>query len=209
MRIALFGAGHMSSALGAKWAAHGHDLMVAGRTPAKAAALADRLGARAGSFAEAAEHAEVALIGVRYQGMAYTLEQIGDGLQGKPIIDCNNPVEIEGFTLVTPPGEAMAQQIAKATGGHVVKAFNLCHSDVWRMPALTFDGRTLTVPYCGDDPDALRVAEQLIAETGGIPLRTGDLRHAHYLEASAAIIIAQLFGGLPTRTVFNLVTAEQ
>ena len=99
----------------------------------------------------------------------------------------------------------MTQEIAKATGGHVVKAFNLCHADVWRMPAITFDGRPLTVPYCGDDPEALDVTAHLIEDTGGIPLHTGDLRHAHYLEASAAIIIAQLHGGLPARTVFNLV----
>lgn len=195
----------MAEALGAKWAARGHDLMITGRSPEKAAAVADRLSARTGSFAEAALHADTALIAVLYQGMEYTLERIGDGLHGKPVIDCNNPVEIEGFTLVTPPGESMAQQIEKATGGQVVKAFNLCHADVWRMPSIAFDGRPLTVPYCGDHSTALQVAAQLVEDTGGVPLRTGDLRHAHYLEASAAIIIAQLFGGSPARTVFNLV----
>jgi predicted dinucleotide-binding enzyme len=205
MRIAIFGAGNMAEALGAKWAARGHDLMITGRSPEKAAALAHRLGVRAGSFAEAAQFADAALLAVLYQGMEYTLERIGNGLRDKPVIDCNNPVETEGFTLVTPPGESMAQQIAKATSGHVVKAFNLCHADVWRMPSITFDGRPLTVPYCGDDSTALGVAEQLIEDTGGVALPTGDLRHAQYLEASAAIIIAQLYGGLPARTVFNLV----
>lgn len=195
----------MAEVLGAKWAANGHDLMITGRSSEKAAALADRLNARTGSFAEAALHADAALIAVLYQGMEYTLERIGDGLRGKPIIDCNNPVEIEGFTLTTPPGESMAQQIAKATGGHVVKAFNLCHADVWRMPSIAFDGRPLTVPYCGDHPTALHATTRLIEDVGGVPLQTGDLRHAHYLEASAAIIIAQLFRGRPTRTVFNLV----
>ncbi|WP_331722893.1 NAD(P)-binding domain-containing protein [Nocardia sp. NBC_00511] len=205
MRISIFGAGEMAEALGAKWTARGHDLMIAGRSPDKAAGLAKHLNARSGSFAEAARHAEVALIAVLYQGMDYTLDRIGDGLRGIPVIDCNNPVETEGFTLATPPGVSMAQRIAGVTGGHVVKAFNLCHADVWRMSAMTFDGRPLTVPYCGDNPDALAVAAGLIEDIGGIPLRTGDLRHAHYLEASAAVIIAQLFGGRPTRTVFNLV----
>jgi 8-hydroxy-5-deazaflavin:NADPH oxidoreductase len=205
MRISIFGAGEMAQALGAKWAAHGHDLMITGRSPDKAATLANQLNARSGSFTEASRHAEVALIAVLYHGMDYTLDRIGDGLRGKAIIDCNNPVETEGFTLTTPPEESMAQQIANATGGHVVKAFNLCHADVWRMPAMSFDGRPLTVPYCGDNPDALAITTHLIESSGGIPLRTGDLRHAHYLEASAAIIIAQLYGGRRARTVFNLV----
>ncbi|WP_406281893.1 NAD(P)-binding domain-containing protein [Nocardia sp. NBC_00881] len=205
MRISIFGAGNMAEALGAKWTAHGHDLMITGRSPEKAAALAERLNARAGSFAEAAQHAEAALIAVLYHGMDYTLDRIGDGLNDKPILDCNNPVEIEEFTLTTPPGKSMAQHIAKTTGGHVVKAFNLCHADVWRMPTMTFDGRPLSVPFCGDNPTALWVATRLIADVGGVPLPTGDLRHAQYLEATAAIIIAQLFGGRPARTVFNLV----
>jgi 8-hydroxy-5-deazaflavin:NADPH oxidoreductase len=153
--------------------------MFTGRSPEKAAASADCLAARAGSFAEAARHADAALVAVLYQGMEYTLERIGDRLHGKPVIDCANPAEIEGFTLATPPWE----QIAKATGGHVVKAFNLCHADVWRMPSMTFDGRPLAIPYCGDDPAALRVTAQLIKDTGGVPLPTGDLRHAQYLEA--------------------------
>lgn len=195
----------MAEALGAKWIARGHDLMITGRSPEKAAALADRLGARTGSFAEAAAYADAALIAVLYQGMAYTLEHIGDRLRGKPVIDCNNPVETEAFTLTTAPGESMAQQIATATGGLVVKAFNLCHTDVWRMPSITFDGRALTVPYCGDQSTALQVTAGLIDDVGGLPLHVGDLRHAQYLEANAAIIIAQLYGGRPTRTVFNLV----
>lgn len=195
----------MAEALGAKWIARGHDVLITGRSPEKAAALADRLGARAGSFTEAADYADVALIAVLYQGMNYTLDHIGDRLRGKPVIDCNNPVETDTFTLTTPPGESMAQQIATATGGLVVKAFNLCHTDVWRMPSISFDGRALTVPYCGDHPTALQMTARLIDDVGGLPLQTGDLRHAHYLEASAAIIIAQLYGGCRTRTVFNLV----
>lgn len=195
----------MAEALGAKWVAHGHDLMITGRSPHKAAALAQRLNARTGSFAEAARHADAALIAVLYQGMDYTLDRIGDGLRGKPVLDCNNPVETEVFTLTTPPGESLAQHIENATGGRVVKAFNLCHTEVWRMPSITFDGRPLAVPFCGNDSVALGVTTELIADIGGVPLLTGDLRHAHYLEATAAIIIAQLYGGRPARTVFNLV----
>ncbi|GII79690.1 NADP oxidoreductase [Sphaerisporangium rufum] len=198
----------MADALGTRWAASGHELMVTGRTPANARALAGKLGARAGDFAEVAEHAEVALIAVLYQGMDSTLSMIGDGLRGKPIVDCNNPVEVRDFTLVTAPGRSMAQQIATATGGHVVKAFNLCHARVWEMQPPVFDRRRLVVPYCGDDDAACALVARLIGDLGCEPLAAGDLRHAHHLEAMAAIMIRLLFGGHDPLSAFNLVTAE-
>ena len=195
----------MADALGSRWAAAGHELMVAGRTEANVRALAGKWGARSGSFREAAEFGDVALIAVLYQGMRYTLTQIGDALRGKAIIDCNNPVEVENFTLVTEPGRSMAQHIAEVTGGHVVKAFNLCHARVWQMEPPAFDGRRLAVPYCGDDPAATDLTEQLITDIDCEPLPVGDLRHAHHLEAMAAIVISLLFGGSDPHTVFNLV----
>ncbi|GAA1010175.1 NADP oxidoreductase [Acrocarpospora pleiomorpha] len=195
----------MADALGTRWAAAGHDLMVAGRTAGKAQALARKWGGRAGSFKEVAEFGDIALIAVLYQGMATTLAEIGDALHGKPIVDCNNPVEIENFTLVTEPRRSMAQDIEQATGGHVVKAFNLCHARVWQLKPPTFDGRRLVVPYCGSHPGAQEMTRHLIADIGGEPLPIGDLQQAHHLEAMAAIVISLLFGGRDPHTVFNLV----
>ncbi|MEU4448052.1 NAD(P)-binding domain-containing protein [Actinosynnema sp. NPDC050801] len=207
MRIGVLGAGVMADALGTRWAAAGHEVMVAGRSADKAEALARKWGGRAGSFREVAEFGDIALIAVLHQGMAATLAGIGDALRGKPVVDCNNPVEVEHFTLVTAPGRSMAQDIASATGGHVVKAFNLCEARVWRMEPPVFDGRPLVVPYCGDHATALDMTRRLIADLGGEPLPVGDLRHAHHLEAMAAIVISLLFGGRDPHTVFNLVDA--
>jgi predicted dinucleotide-binding enzyme len=195
----------MADVLGTRWAGAGHDLMITGRTAAKAQSLADKWKARAGSFQEVAEFADVALIAVLYQGMAATLAEIGDGLRGKVIIDCNNPVEVEHFTLVTEPGRSMAEEIEQATGGQVVKAFNLCHARVWEMRPPMFDGRRLVVPYCGDHPAAHESTRELIRDIGGEPLLAGGLRHAQYLEATAAIVIALLWGGRDPHTVLNLV----
>jgi predicted dinucleotide-binding enzyme len=205
MRIGVIGAGVMADALGGRWAAAGHEMMVAGRTRDKADALARKWGGRAGSFRDVASFGDIVLLAVLYQGMPATLAEIGDGLRGKPIVDCNNPVEIENFTLVTEPGRSMAQNIELATGGHVVKAFNLCEARVWRLEPPVFDGRRMVVPYCGDDPAALEMTRRLITDLGGEPLRTGDLRHAHHLEAMAAVVISLLYGGRDPYTVFNLV----
>ncbi|MCK2217114.1 NAD(P)-binding domain-containing protein [Actinomadura sp. ATCC 31491] len=180
-------------------------MMVAGRTAGKAQTLARKWGGRAGGFREVAEFADIALVAVLYQGMPATLAEIGDALRGKPLIDCNNPVEIERFTLVTEPGRSMAQDIGQATGGHVVKAFNLCHARVWQMDPPVFDGRRLVVPYCGDHSAANDMTRQLITDIGGEPLSIGGLQHALHLEGMAAIVISLLFGGRDPHTVFNLV----
>ncbi|MEW9554850.1 NADPH-dependent F420 reductase [Nonomuraea sp. NPDC050783] len=205
MRIGVLGAGAMADALGTRWAAAGHELMVAGRTADKARALARKWGARAGDFREVAEFGDVALIAVLYQGMPATLAEIGDALRDKPVVDCNNPVETEKFTLVTEAGRSLAQDIGQATGGHVVKAFNLCHARVWEMDPPLFDGRRLVVPYCGDHSAANDLTRRLIADIGGEPLLVGGLEQALHLEAMAAVVISLLFGGRDPHTVFNLV----
>jgi predicted dinucleotide-binding enzyme len=197
----------MADALGTRWAAAGHELMVTGRTPAKAQALARKWGGGAGRADEVAEFADIAMIAVLYQGMPAMLDTIGTALRDKPLIDCNNPVEVEHFTMTTAPGRSMAMDIARATGGHVVKAFNLCHALVWQLEPPLFDGRRLVVPYCGDDAHALEATRRLIGDLGAEPLRVGDLRHALHLEAMAAIVISLLFGGRDPYTIFNLVDA--
>lgn len=208
MRIGILGAGVMADALGTRWAAAGHEVVVAGRTEAKARALAEKWGARSGTFREAAEFGDVVLVAVLYQGIDHTLAEVGDALRGKPVIDCTNPVEVEHFTLVTDPGRSMAQHIAQVTGAHVVKAFNLCHADVWRLDPPTFDRRPLTVPYTADQAVAEEPATRLISDLGCVPVKVGDLRHTLHLEAMAAIVISLLFGGSDPHTLFNLVDSS-
>src|SRR5687767_6941943 len=130
MKIGVLGAGHMAEALVPHWSAAGHEVMIGGRTPTKAQALADRLDVRAGSLRETAVFGDIVLLAVLYQGVDSTLAAAGaaDGtLRGKVLVDCNNPVEVERFTLVGEPGVSLAQRLAAATGARVVKAFNQAH----------------------------------------------------------------------------------
>jgi predicted dinucleotide-binding enzyme len=65
--------------------------MVGGRDPDKAAALAARHGARAGTLLHAAANSDVAVLLVLYQGVEATLDEIGTALAGDVIIDATNP----------------------------------------------------------------------------------------------------------------------
>ena len=72
MKIGVLGAGRMAEALVPLWIAAGHDVMIAGRTPSKAALLAAHVGARIGTPCETAMFGEVVLLAVLYPGWSST-----------------------------------------------------------------------------------------------------------------------------------------
>ncbi|MFF4621319.1 NADPH-dependent F420 reductase [Nonomuraea jabiensis] len=153
------------------------------------------VGVRAGNWAEAAAFGEVVMVAVRQAGLAGVLESAGAALSGKPLIDVANA---EG---PYDPAHPIAPLIRDLTGGHVVKAFNLCHVDVWRLTPPVFDGRPLAVPLCGDDPAALAAVRTLVADLGCTPVDGGGLDRAVLLEATAAFMIGLWFGGADAQAV--------
>ncbi|MEU7072382.1 NAD(P)-binding domain-containing protein [Streptomyces narbonensis] len=202
MRIGILGAGAMAEALGAGWAKAGHDIVVAARDADRATELAARLGARAGTFAEAAAHGDAVLAALPHAATPDVVSPLADALAGRALIDCSNPIVPGpgGPMLTTDGGSSAARRIADAVpGAHVVKAFNLCAAEVWaRYP----DG--LAVPLCGDDAGALDLARALVTDLGGLPLDAGGLDRAGYVEATAAFVIGVWFAGGDPRTVLPL-----
>ncbi|WP_268920531.1 NADPH-dependent F420 reductase [Actinomadura soli] len=90
----MLGAGRMTEALASGWTRAGHDVLVGGRTPGKAADLANRIGARAGTLREAAEFGDAVLVAVLLAGLDGTLRAAGapEGtLAGKAVIDATSP----------------------------------------------------------------------------------------------------------------------
>ncbi|MFI6923292.1 NADPH-dependent F420 reductase [Nonomuraea spiralis] len=203
MKIGILGAGSMADALGTQWIRAGHEVMVSGRDPVRARSRAESMnaqagvpGARAGSWAEAAGFGEVAMVGVRAEGLADVLGAAGTALRGKPLIDVTNAGPDRHD-----PARPLARLIADLTGGHVVKAFNLCHVDVWRMRPPVFAGRPLAVPLCGDDAMALGLVRELVRDLGCTPLDGGGLDRAAQLEATAAFVIGLWFGGADAQAI--------
>ncbi|MEV4563339.1 NAD(P)-binding domain-containing protein [Nonomuraea sp. NPDC049419] len=152
---------------------------------------------RSGSFAEVAAFSEVVVVAVREAGLLDTLRATGTALRGKPLIDLVNTADIFAYD----PTRPIARLIADVTGGHVVKAFNLCNVDVWRMTPPVFDGRPLAVPLCGDDQEALDAARTLVTALGCTPVDGGGLDRAMLLEATAAFVIGLWFGGADAQAI--------
>ncbi|MGW0831326.1 NADPH-dependent F420 reductase [Streptomyces prunicolor] len=190
MRIGILGTGGMADALGGQWLRAGHEVLFGGRDLGRAQALARRRGGVSGSLREAADFGTGAvLVALPWDAVAEVARQLP--LAGRVLIDCTNPVG-DGFRLLTAGGPSAAGQLAAAVGpeAHVVKAFNLCHEDVWRLTPPVFDGRPLGVPLSGDDPEALAVVRQLVRDMGCEPFAAGELdQGAALLEATAALLI--------------------
>jgi predicted dinucleotide-binding enzyme len=205
MRIGILGTGALAAALGEGWARAGHELAIAGRTPAKARELADRLGvtARAVTPRQAVTGRDAVLLAVAWQGVEDMLGSVGapgGSLAGIPLIDPTNAVEHGVGMMLAEPGDAMARRIARLSpGAHVVKAFHLFPSGQWTRSAA--DGEPpVTVAMCGDDPEALRVVGELVRAVGAVPAVLGSLDRVRQLEEVGGFVIGLAFAGTDPRS---------
>ena len=98
MKIGFIGTGNMGGALAQAAAKGGHTLLLANRTPAKAAALAKELGGTVCPNAVAAEAAELLFLGVKPQGLPGLAGELAPVLQARK---GNAPVVVSMATAVT------------------------------------------------------------------------------------------------------------
>ncbi|MGM1064457.1 NADPH-dependent F420 reductase [Saccharothrix sp. Mg75] len=195
MRIGVVGSGGMARALGGRWAAGGHEVVVGARSAERAGRAAEEIGGTAGTAAEAVAFGDVVPAAVP---AAAAVEALGP-VAGKVVVDCTNSLVPGRFT----PGDDGAVRLAAATGAHVVKAFNLCHVDVWRLPSLTFEGRPLGVPLCGDPAGAKELVAEPARSIGCEPVDAGPLERTALLEAVTAFSIGLwVGGGVDVRAIF-------
>jgi predicted dinucleotide-binding enzyme len=196
VRIGILGTGTLAAGLGAGWSRAGHEVVVAGRSAGKARALADRLGTgvRAATPAEAVAGAGAVLLAVAWEGVEDIL-RLAVPLAGAVLIDPTNPVEHGVGVVRVAGGGSAAERIAELTpGARVVKAFHLFPADRWTDPPA--GEPPVTVAMCGDDPDALRVAGELVRAVGAVPAVLGPLHRARQLEEVAGFVIGLAFAGV-------------
>ena len=98
MKIGFIGTGNMGGALARAAAKGGHKLLLANRTHAKAAVLAKELGGTVCPNAEAAETAELLVLGVKPQGLPGLAGELAPVLQARR---GNAPVVVSMATAVT------------------------------------------------------------------------------------------------------------
>jgi len=187
MKVGVLGSGDVAKALAAGFLKHGHNVVMGTRDPAKLADwLAQQRGARAGSFAEAAQSGEVVVLAVKGTVALEALRAAGAAnLAGKPIIDATNPIAdappVNGVlkfftTLDESLMERFQREFAEA---RFVKAFNSAGNPFMVNPQ--FKGGKPTMFICGNDEAAKQIVRGILDQFGW---ETADMGKA---EAARAI----------------------
>ncbi|MGH9312990.1 MAG: NADPH-dependent F420 reductase [Vicinamibacterales bacterium] len=210
MKIGVLGTGDVGRVLGAACVTLGHDVMIGSRDPnqQKVKDWVAKTGPRAssGTFADAARHAEIAIVATRWDGTENALGLAGAGsLAGKVVIDATNPLDFSSM----PPALAVAgtdsggERIQRwLPAAKVVKAFNIVGNPHMFRP--DFPGGPPDMVICGNDAGAKQAVTRLLSEFGWPAIDLGGIESSRYLEALAMIWILEYFNTRSGNHAFKL-----
>jgi hypothetical protein len=187
MNVGVLGSGEVGTILAAGFQAHGHNVMVGTRTPAKLNDWAKQNAkVQIGTFAEAAQFGELIVLAVKGSAAPEALRAAtAKNLSGKPVIDATNPITdaaptngVLGFftSLEQSSMERIQREFADV---RFVKAFNSVGSTCMVNPK--FKGGKPTMFICGNDEAAKKIVSDVLDQFGW---ETADMGKA---EAARAI----------------------
>jgi NADPH-dependent F420 reductase len=199
MNITIIGTGNMARGIGTRLLAGGHSVSLVGRAPSKAEDLAAQLQetARNGATVTAVDGGvlpgKVVVLAVHYTAVAPIIQQYGDQLASKIIVDITNPIDFNTLEPIVAPGSSAAEEIAKIApaGSKVVKAFNTTFAEM--LVAGQVAGQPLDVFIATDDEATGATVAQLVRDGGLHPIDVGGLARAQQLEALALLGITLQF----------------
>ena len=195
IKIGIIGTGRIGGALARHWVASGHEVFVSSRHPEELQALVKELGPRAhaGTPREAAAFGSVVVVSIPYAAMPQIGEDLSKELTGKVILDTSNPSERRDGAMAL-DAQKKGAGVATAEFLHnkrVVRAFNC-------IPAATLanDGdhkpERFAIPIGGDDPKTIKIAEQLVKETGFDPVFVGSLAETRQFDLGQPLATGRL-----------------
>jgi NADPH-dependent F420 reductase len=189
MNVTIIGTGNMARGIGKRLVAGGHEVTILGKETADAEQVVSDLGgdrsARAGRSGESIDD-EVVVLAVYYPDAKQVVEQYGDDLEGRVVVDITNPVNETFDGLVTPPDGSAAQELAaRAPGAKVVKAFNTTFATT--LSEGQVGEHKLDVFLAGDDEEAKATVSKLVEDGGMRSVDAGPLKRARELEAAGLL----------------------
>ncbi len=205
MDITIIGAGNVGKALTGSAIRVGHSVTLSSASGESARLAAGLMGAgAAASNREAVDGAEVVVLAVPYSAVEDILDEVGEALDGKILVDATNPLKPDYSGLAT-GGASGAEEIqARVPGARVVKAFNTQFAA--RQAEPTVSGLRADGFVAGDDAQAKAAVLGLVEAIGFNPVDAGGTRHgplsggnglAQHLAADAQRL--ELAGGLEAR----------
>jgi 8-hydroxy-5-deazaflavin:NADPH oxidoreductase len=180
MRIGIIGAGMIGSTLAKLWSEAGHEVRLASRHPEHLKDLVAHLGTlvSAGTPMDAAEFGDVVMLTVPLKAVPDLARDLRSSLTGKVVLDTGNAYERRDGEIACRASEHAAGSAGWAAAmfpeARWVKAFNTVYFKTLQSEARR-SGARLGIPLAGDDPEALRIAADLVREAGFDPVIVGPL----------------------------------
>jgi 8-hydroxy-5-deazaflavin:NADPH oxidoreductase len=198
MKVTIIGAGNMGRAIGTRAVAGGHEVELVDRNAEDAETLARELGESARAVGQDdAFGGEIVVIALYYPVTLEAVDQYGEQLAGKVVVEISNPVDTETWDrLATSPDLSAAEEAAQRLpqGTPLVKAFNTAFANTLVPGEVA--GQTLDILIAGDDEEAKQKVVQLIEDGGLRAIDFGPLHRARQLEGLGLlnIVIQQPLG---------------
>ena len=181
MDVTIIGTGNMARGIGSRVIAGGHGLTVVGKDAERAEAVVSDIGGGTATTGDLIE-GDVVVLAVYYPDARSIVEQHGDQLAGKVVVDITNPVNETFDDLVVPPdSSATAELAALAPDARFVKAFNTTFATTLREGEVS--GQKLDVLIAGDDEQAKDSVADVARDGGLNPIDAGPQKRARELEA--------------------------
>lgn len=199
MRIGILGGtGPAGTALGARLASVGYEVVIGSRSKYRALEACDSVKAKwpdlvlnlhAGDN-EAASACDVVVLATPWDGAATTAQEHVNLLAGKVVISMANALVRVGHEfqpLLPPRGSVAAHVQAAVPQCRVVAAFH--HLPATELGHLG-DPIDSDVLICSDDPEATQIAMEITSKIPGCrPLDAGELSNATAIEAFTAVLL--------------------
>lgn len=187
MKVGVLGSGEVAKVLAGGFLKYGHDVMMGTRDAAKLDEwLSQNPKGRVGSFAAAAEFAELVVLAVKGTAASAALRGAGaTNLAGKAVIDATNPIAdlppVNGvLRFFTNLDESLMERLqVEFESARLVKAFSSVGSASMVNPE--FAGGKPTMFICGNDDQAKKTVTGILDQFGW---ETADMGKA---EAARAI----------------------
>jgi len=199
MRIGILGGtGPAGSALAARLASVGYDVVIGSRSKYRAMEARDGLlsrwpdlAARLDSGDNAAACAcDLVIIATPWDSAATTAQENEEELAGKVVVSMANALVRVGHEfqpLVPPRGSVAAHVQAAVPGCRVVAALHHLPAKELGHLGEPIDSDVL---ICGDDPSAVETVSEIVSKIPGCrPLDAGELSNATAIEAFTAVLL--------------------
>ncbi len=187
-RIAVLGSGVVGQVLADGFLKHGYEVIRGSREPQKLAEWKRGGGEKAstGTFAEAAERGELAVLAVKGGAAEAVLDLSAAQLDGKTVIDATNPIAdappVHGvLQYFTGPNDSLMERLQKKVpGAHFVKAFSSVGNRFFVNP--DFGGQKPTMFICGNDAGAKETVRGILSQFGWETADMGAVEAARAIE---------------------------